>query len=49
MTLSYPQGAWNILASQAGVVGVLLLQQQQQYSAVQYKQDHRGFQPFCVS
>ena len=31
MTLSYPQGAWNILASQAGVVGVLLLQ----YSAVQ--------------
>ena len=37
MTLSYPQGAWNILASQAGVVGVLLLLllQQQQCSAVQ--------------
>ena len=47
MTLSYPQGAWNILASQAGVVGVLLLLQQ--CSTVQYKQDHRGFQPFCVS
>ena len=40
MTLSYPQGAWNILASRAGVVGVLLLLLLlllllQQYSAVQ--------------
>ena len=45
MTLSYPQGAWNILASQAGVVVLGAMH----CSIVQLRRDHRGSQPFCVS